>query len=129
MIYVGYLLRDLPALTAADISVCVDVDADSVVTRSVCDIQLGSDVEWLPRLIELSRRLEATEGSNFNMISSCSIATGVAATFGWIEPLMTVLLSNLPVFLAELRNISSITSHPSDHNEDAATSLLIRSAH
>ena len=113
VIYIGYLLCDLPALTAADVSMCIDVDSDSAVTGAVCDIRLGADPQWLARLIQISRRLERTETSNFNMISSCSIATGVAATAGLVSPLSTVLLSNIPMFLAELRNIASTQSNQS----------------
>ena len=39
--YLGYVLHDLPALTRSDVSICLDVDADSTITGSVCDITLG----------------------------------------------------------------------------------------
>jgi len=111
VIYIGYLLCDMPALTLADISVSLDVDFDSAVTGSICDICLGTDAHWLPRIIQLSRRIERTETLNFTMIASTSLLTGVAATAAWIAPLPTVLLANLPILLAELFNISSVNSH------------------
>lgn len=111
VIYIGYLLCDMPALTLADISVSLDVDFDSAVTGSICDICLGTDAHWLPRIIQLSRRIEQTETFNFAMIASGSLLTGVAATAAWIAPLPTVLLANIPIILAELLNISAVNSH------------------
>jgi hypothetical protein len=35
----------------------------------------------------------------------------VAATAAWINPLTTVLLSGLPLLLADIRNITALTSH------------------
>lgn len=111
VIYVGYLLCDMPALTLSDVSVGLDVDFDSAVTGSICDICLGADAHWLPRIIQLSRRLERTETANFAMIAGGSLLTGVAATAAWIAPLPTVLLANLPIILAELFNIRAVNSH------------------
>lgn len=109
--YVGYLLCDVPALTLADVSISLDVDFDSAVTSGICDICLGADAHWLPRIIQLSRRLERTETRNFAMIAGGSLLTGVAAVAAWITPLPTVLLTNLPIILAELFNIQAMNSH------------------
>lgn len=111
VIYVGYLLCDMPALTLSDVSIGLDVDFDSAVTGSICDISLGADAHWLPRIIHLSRRIEQTETVNFAMIAGSSLLTGIAATAAWIAPLPTVLLANLPIILAELFNIQAINSH------------------
>ena len=108
VVYLGYLLCDMPALTLSDVSISIDVDFDSAVTGSICDICLGADAHWLPRIIELSRGLETTEASNFALIAGSSLLTAVAATAAWIAPLPTVLLTNIPIFLAELRNIQAM---------------------
>jgi len=109
--YLGYVLCDLPALTLSDVSICIDVDADSAITGSICDITLGADVHWLPRIIQLSRNIEKTATSNFTILAGSSLLAAIGATSAVINPLTTVLLSNLPIFLAELRNVLAMNSH------------------
>ncbi len=109
--YLGYVLHDLPALTRSDVSICLDVDADSTITGSVCDITLGADVHWLPRIIQLSRNIEKTATSNFSIITGSRLLAAIGATSAAISPLATVILSNIPIFLAELRNLIAMKSH------------------
>jgi len=109
--YLGYVLHDLPALTRSDVSICLDVDADSTITGSICDITLGADVHWLPRIIQLSRNIEKTATSNFSIITGSRLLAAVGATSAAISPLATVILSNIPIFLAELRNLIAMKSH------------------
>jgi len=109
--YLGYVLHDLPALTRSDVSICLDVDADSTITGSICDITLGADVHWLPRIVQLSRNIEKTATSNFSIITGSRLLAAVGATSAVISPLATVILSNIPVFLAELRNLLAMKSH------------------
>lgn len=109
--FLGYVLHDLPALTHADVSICLDIDSDSAITGSICDVTLGADVHWLPRLIQLSRNIEKTARSNFILLAGSSLVTAVGAATAIINPLSTVLLSNLPFLISELRNLSAMNSH------------------
>ena len=111
VIYLGDLLCDMPALTIADVSIGIDSNLDNTVTGSICDICLDTNALWLPHIIQLSRQIEKTEKSNFAIISGISLLTAIAATAAWIAPLPTVLLANIPIFIAELRNIYAISSH------------------
>lgn len=125
--YLGYILDDLPALTRADVSLCLDVDADSTITGSICDITLGADVHWLPRIVQLGRNIEKTATSNFSLIAGSRLLAAVGATSAAINPLTTVLLSNIPIFLAELRNLMAMKSHgvyESHHTKSRTTSPL-----
>jgi hypothetical protein len=124
VIYMGYLLCDMPALTVADVSINIDINVDSAVAGSICDVDLGTDAHWLPRVIQLSRRIEKTEQSNFTMIAGSSLLTGIAATAAWIAPLPTVLLANIPIILAELRNIYAMNSHGVFELEEKHTRAL-----
>lgn len=109
--YLGYVLHDMPALSQADVSIGIEVDADSIFTAGICDVVIGPDVHWLPRMIQMSRRLDSTANSNFALIGGSSLLAAIAATAAWINPLTTVLLSDVPLVLAELRNITALTSH------------------
>lgn len=109
--YLGYVLHDMPALSQADVSIGIEVDADSIFTAGICDVVIGPDVHWLPRIIQMSRRLDSTATSNFGLIGGTNLLAAVAATAAWINPLTTVLLSDLPLLLAEIRNITALTSH------------------
>lgn len=109
--YMGYVLQDIPGLCQADVSIGIEVDADSIFTTGICDVVIGPDVHWLPRMIQMSRRLEATANSNFALIGGSSLLAGIAASALWINPLTTVLLADVPLVLAELRNITALSSH------------------
>ena len=111
VIYLGDLLCDMPALTIADVSIGIDSYFDNTVTGSICDICLDTNAHWLPHIIKLSRQIEKTEKRNFALISGISMLTGLAAAAAWIAPLPTVLLANIPIFLAELRNVYAISTH------------------
>lgn len=109
--YLGYVLDDMPALSQADVSIGIEVDADSIFTAGICDVVIGPDVHWLPRMIQMSRRLDTTANSNFALIGGSSLLAGIAASAAWINPVTTVLLSDLPLLIAELRNITALSSH------------------
>jgi len=109
--YLGYVLHDMPALSQADVSIGIEVDADSIFTAGRCDVVIGPDVHWLPRMIQMSRRIESTATSNVALIGGSSLLAGVAASAAWINPVTTVLLADLPLLLAELRNITALSSH------------------
>jgi hypothetical protein len=109
--YIGYVLSDMPALSQADVSIGIEVDADSIFTSCICDIVIGPDVHWLPRMIMLSRRVNKTTTSNFGLLLSTSLATAIGSGLNWFSPLATVLLSDIPVVLAGLRNIASMNTH------------------
>jgi len=111
VVYLGDLLCDMPALTIADVSIGIDSNFDNTVTGSICDICLDTNAHWLPHIIQLSRRIGKTEKSNFFIISGVNLLTAIAATAAWIAPLPTVLLANIPLFLAELRNVYAVSSH------------------
>jgi hypothetical protein len=72
---------------------------------------LGADVYWLARIIAMSRRMESLAVSNFALIGGSNLVAAVAASSLWINPLTTVLLSDLPLLLAGLRNLSLMGSH------------------
>lgn len=109
--YIGYVLCDMPALSQADVSIGIEVDVDSILTASVCDILIGPDVHWLPRMVTLSRRIERTSSSNFKLIGSSSLLAAAGSAAAWFSPLTTVLVSKIPLLLAELSYISAMTSH------------------
>jgi hypothetical protein len=59
----------------------------------------------------MSRRMDSTATSNFGLMGGTNLLAAVAATAAWINPLTTVLLSGLPLLLADIRNITALTSH------------------
>ena len=104
--YVGYVLNDMPAAFQADVSISIDVDDDSAFTERVCDVVIDQDAAWIARLIDMSRRLEATANSNFGLIGITHLLSAAATATALINPLQTVLLADLPLVLAELRNVA-----------------------
>ena len=109
--YLGYVLHDMTALSQADVSIGIEVDAGSIFKAGICDVVIGADVHWLPRIIQMSRRMDSTATSNFGLMGGTNLFAAVAATAAWINPLTTVLLSGLPLLLADIRNITALTSH------------------
>jgi len=67
--------------------------------------------QWLPRLVVLSRSLKHTADGNAVMIGLTHVLSSVATAGLAISPLQTVLLADIPLLLAELRNINSFRSH------------------
>jgi len=104
--YVGYVLNDMPAAFQADVSISMDVDDDSAFSAEVCDVVIDQDAAWIARLIDMSRRLEATANSNFGLIGITHLLAAAATASALINPLQTVLLADLPLVLAELRNLA-----------------------
>ncbi len=109
--YLGDVIHDIPALERADVAIGLDFDEAGLLTHRLCDVALNRDPLWLPRLIVLSRRLHRTAQSNAAMIGLTHLVSSVATAGLAISPLQTVLLADLPLLLAELRNLNSFQSH------------------
>jgi hypothetical protein len=103
--FVGYVLHDLPALAQADVSIGLDVDDDSRYLSRICDLSLGSDALWLPRMIRISQALQRARTQNFGLLGGSQLLSSLATAAGLISPLQTVLLADIPLLLAELNNI------------------------
>ena len=108
--YVGYVMNDMPAAFQADVSISIDVDDDSAFTEGICDVVIDEDAAWIARLIDMSRRLEATANSNFGLIGITHLLSAAATATALINPLQTVLLADLPLVLAELRNLAVMSN-------------------
>jgi hypothetical protein len=106
--YVGYVLHDLPALAQADVSVGLDVDDDSRYLANLCDLSLGADAFWLPRLISISRNMQRACNQNFSLLGATQLISSLATAAGLIAPLQTVLLGDIPLLLAELNNLLAL---------------------
>lgn len=106
--YVGYVLHDLPALAQADVSVGLDVDDDSRYLANLCDLSLGADPLWLPRLIRISRSMHRACNQNFGLLGTTQLISSLATAAGLIAPLQTVLLGDIPLLLAELNNLLAL---------------------
>ena len=106
--YVGYVLNDLPALAQSDVSIGLDVDDDSRYLANLCDLSLGSDALWLPRLISISRRMHRACNQNFGLLGATQLISSLATAAGLIAPLQTVLLGDIPLLLAELNNLLAL---------------------
>jgi hypothetical protein len=119
--YVGYVLHDLPALAQADVSLGLDVDDDSRYLSTICDLSLGSDALWLPRLIKISRSMQRACDQNFSLLGASQLLASLATAAGWIAPLQTVLLSDIPLLLAELNNLLALQAPKQLATEKRAT--------
>jgi hypothetical protein len=108
--YVGYVLHDLPALAQADVSIGLDVDDDSRYLSRICDLSLGADAHWLPRLINMSRAMQRSGQQNFVLLGASQALSSLATFAGLISPLQTVLLGDLPLLLAEVNNVLALST-------------------
>lgn len=108
-----HLVKQLQALAQADVSLGIDIDHEILFVESLCDVLLGTDIFWKARIIAIGKRLESTTNSNFALIGSTHLIPVVATLAGWINPLQTLLLSDLPLCLAELRTLSILSARPS----------------
>ena len=109
--YLGDLMVDIPALARADLAIGLDFDEAGVFTSKLCDAALSRDPAWLPRLVVLSRSLQRTADGNAVMIGLTHVLASVATAGLAISPLQTVLLADIPLLVAELRNLNSFQSH------------------
>ena len=89
----------------------LDFDEAGMLTNKLCDLSLSRDPQWLQRLVVLSRSLQHTADGNAVMIGLTHLLSSVATAGLAITPLQTVLLADIPLLLAELRNINSFRSH------------------
>ncbi len=106
--YIGYVIHDLPALAQADVSIGLDVDDDSRYLSGLCDLALNTDPLWLPRLVLIGRAMERASKQNLTLLGGSQIASSVAIASGLIAPLQSVLLSDLPLLIAELNNLMAL---------------------
>jgi hypothetical protein len=87
------------------VSIGLDVDDDSRYLSSICDLSLGADALWLPRLIRISRGMTQACNQNLGLLGASQLVSSLATAAGWIAPLQTVLLADIPLLLAELNNL------------------------
>lgn len=106
--FVGYVLHDLPAMAQADLSISLDVDDDSRYLSEICDLSLGADALWLPRLIRMSHAIQRSSRQNFILLGASQALSSLATFAGLISPLQTVLLGDVPLLLAELNNLLAL---------------------
>lgn len=109
--YMGDVLHDIPALTRADVAIGLDFDEAGMLTHRLCDVSLSRDLEWLPRLVVLSRSLQRTANGNAVMIALTHLLSSLGTAGLAISPLQTVLLADIPLLLAEMHNINSFQMH------------------
>lgn len=93
------------------VAIGLDFDEAGMLTNKLCDLSLSRDPPWLQRLVVLSRSLQHTADGNAVMIGLTHLLSSVATAGLAITPLQTVLLADIPLLLAELRNINSFRSH------------------
>lgn len=103
--YLGYVLHDLPALAQADVSISLDVDDQDRGLSNICDLSLRTQSLWLPRLIRISRDLSSTRQQNLGLMATSELLSSLATAAGLIAPLQMVLLTDLPLLLAELNHL------------------------
>lgn len=112
--YIGDGLVDIPAMARADVAIGLTGAEEGFPPAPLCDLVLGGDVRWLPRLVVLSRELQRTARANGWLISLTHALSSVATAGLAISPLQSVLLADLPLLIAEWKNQQSfITHHPS----------------
>lgn len=127
--YLGAVLQDLPALEQADVSLGLNGAGSSGQVAALCDLALAQDVLWLPRLIRISRGLRQTARQNFALVGSSQLAASLATAVGWIAPLQMVLLSDIPLLLAELNNLQTlkVSGQPDQRSRERAAALALKS--
>jgi cation transport ATPase len=109
--YIGHVLDDVPGLVQADVSFGINIDPGSIFSLDICDISIEAGLNWLPRIIELSKNLDHTTITNFGLIGVTNLVVAVASAAAWINPLTVVLLSDIPLVIVEIRNINSMHFH------------------
>ena len=119
--YIGYVLEDIPAIIQSDISISIKTDIDSIFFSGMTDISIGPDVNWLPRLLLLSKRNQIATNFNFSFICGTSLLSAIAAAASLITPAAMILLSDIPLLIAEVFSIKAMSSHGVFENHEVQT--------
>ena len=122
--FIGYVISDLPALSQADVSIGMDSDDDSRYTAHLCDLTLPANALWLPKLIRISRRLQSKRDQNFALLGGSQLIASLATAAGWIMPLQTILLADIPLLIAEINNLLALSDHPRMTTQQTGTRKL-----
>jgi len=122
--YIGYVLEDLPAIIQSDISISIETDIDSIFLSGMTDVSIGPDVNWLPRLLLLSKRNQIANNFNFSFICGTSLLSAIAAATSLITPAAMILLSDIPLLIAEVFSIKAMNSHGVFENNDRKTRVF-----
>ena len=111
--YLGNVIDDIPAMASSDVAIGFDEDPQGFISKTVCDVILAGDLNWLPRLIVLSRRFESSSQFNTSLIVGSSILLTLASFVSTLSPLQLIILFNAPLVIAELNTIGSLNSNSS----------------
>ena len=106
--YLGNIIDDIPAMASADVAIGFDEDPQGFISKAVCDVILAGDLNWLPRLIALSRRFEHSSQVNANLIVGSSVLLTLASFVSTLNPLQLIVLFNAPPVIAELNTLRSL---------------------
>ena len=107
--YLGNIIDDIPAMAAADVAIGFQEDPQGFISKTVCDVILAGDLNWLPRLIALSRNYERSVQVNTNLIVGSSIVLTLASFISGLNPLQLIILFNAPPVIAELNTLRSLS--------------------
>ena len=106
--YLGNIIDDIPAMASADVAIGFEEDPQGFISKTVCDVILAGDLNWLPRLIALSRSFERSAQFNTNLIIGSSVLLTLASFVSTLNPLQLIVLFNAPPVIAELNTIRSL---------------------
>lgn len=107
--YLGNVIDDIPAMASSDVAIGFEEDPRGFISKTVCDVILGGDLNWLPRLIVLSRRFERSAQFNASLIVGSSVLLTIASFVSALSPLQLIMLFNAPLVAAELNTIRSLS--------------------
>lgn len=107
--FIGSVRQDLPALAQADVSIGLEIDVANRCLSGLCDLSLNAASGWLPVLIRTSRELSRVRQQNLGLLAASQLASSLATAAGLIAPLQMVLLTDLPLLLAELNHLMAQT--------------------
>lgn len=111
--YLGNVIDDISAMAAAEVAIGFDEDPDGFISKTVCDVILAGDLNWLPRLISLGRNYERSVQLNTNLIVGSSIILTLASFVSAFNPLQLIILFNAPGVIAELNTLRSLSANSS----------------
>ena len=92
--YLGNVIDDILAMAAAEVAIGFEEDPDGFISKTVCDVILAADLNWLPRLIALGRNYERSQQVNTNLIVGSSIILTLASFVSTLNPLQLIILFN-----------------------------------
>ena len=106
--YLGDVIKDIPAMSCADVAIGMSSDDVGFVSKVVCDLILGGDILWLSRLIVLSRRYVGTNQVNANIIVASSLFVSIASVASLLTPLQAIALFNIAPVFAEINTLRAL---------------------